>query len=109
MKLPLAAAIVATAAAVGLPAPASADPPVDAPPGSTCTFARGITTCVEEFVVVGQVVERFSDPSCPSGLAERVTTTQTFVTTTTIFRGKHQLGEPETDSETTTSVTETCV
>jgi hypothetical protein len=109
MKMSLAAAIAVTVAAVGLPATASADPPVPAPPGSTCTFAGGLTTCVEQFGVVGVVVERINDPSCPSGLAERVTTTQTLVTTTTVFRGTHQLGEPRTESESTTSVTTNCV
>jgi len=109
MKMSLAAAIAAIVAAVGLPASATADPPVDAPPGSTCTFAQGITTCIEQVGFGSIGIQQFSDPSCPSGLAQRETRTQTIVTTTTAFRGTHQLGEPRTESETTTSVTTSCV
>lgn len=108
MKMPLAAA-VAAAVVVGLPASAYADPPITPPEGTTCTFARGITTCVKQigFGTVGIVF--IEDESCPSGIAERRTETISTTTTTTVFRGTHQQGEPRTETQSTTTVTTTCV
>lgn len=109
MKMPLAAVVAAVAVAVGLPASASAKPPVDAPPDSTCTFARGLTTCVKAvgFGTVAVVV--VDDPNCPSGSAEHRTETTTIERTITVFRGMHQLGEPRTETETTRTETQVCI
>jgi len=110
MKRALCAAVAAAAvASVGLPASASAAPPVVPPPGATCTFQHGLTTCVQSrgFATVGIV--NIDDPSCPSGEAEQQTETTTIETTTTVFRGTHQLGEPRTDTTTNTTVTTNCV
>src|SRR5215208_5875297 len=87
---------------------ASAVPPVIPPQGSTCTFHSGLTTCVHSvgFGTVG--VEIVDDPSCPSGKAERETETTITETTTTVFRGTRQLGEPRTDTTTSTTVTTVC-
>jgi hypothetical protein len=110
MKMTLAAVIAAAAVAVGLPASASAKPPVDAPPDSTCTFAKGITTCVEFLGGVGFIlIEPISDPSCPSGMAQRQTETRVTENRITVFRGTHQQGEPRTETETTTTVRTVCV
>jgi hypothetical protein len=99
------AAIAATVVALGVPASASAVPPAPAPPGSVCTFERGVTTCVQAIQLVSEQPVRFSDPSCPSGIAERRTVTTTTITTTTVFRGTRIVGEPRTEE--TTSITET--
>jgi hypothetical protein len=88
---------------------ASAEPPVDEPPGSTCTFEKGITTCVQAFGIGSVLVEEIDDPSCPSGRDERQTRTTTIVRTITVFRGTHQLGEPRTETDTSTTVTTTCL
>jgi hypothetical protein len=112
MKMPLAAVIAAVAAAVGLPASASAEPPVDAPPGSTCTFAKGITTCVQASGFGSIFIEEIEvEPEiCPSGRAVRQTRTSTIVRTITVFRGPHQLGEPRTETETSPpTVTTNCI
>jgi hypothetical protein len=112
MKLPLAAAIAATAVAAGLPASASADPPITPPEGSTCTFEKGITTCVEPLFGFGSVlVEEIDvDPAiCPSGRAEHRITTRTIVKRVTVFRGMHQQGDPREESETSRSETTTCL
>jgi hypothetical protein len=110
MRMTLAAVIAAAAVAVGLPASASADPPVDAPPDSTCTFARGITTCVEFLGGTGSVlIERVEDLSCPSGIRENRTETTSIDRRITVFRGTHQLGEPRTETETTIRMTTDCV
>ena len=60
MKMPLAAAVAAAAVVVGLPASASAKPPIAPPEGTTCTFARGITTCVKQigFGTVGSCLSK---------------------------------------------------
>ena len=110
MKLTLAAVMAAAAVAVGLPASASAQPPVDAPPGSTCTFAKGITTCVETLsVLIGRGVGVIDDPDCPSGRAQLVTETTTIERRITVFRGTHQQGDPRTETETSTTETTTCL
>jgi hypothetical protein len=109
MKRALSAAVAAAAvASVGLAPSASAVPPVIPPEGSTCTFHRGLTTCVHSvgFGTVG--VEIIDDRSCPSGKAERQTETTITETTTTVFRGTRQLGEPRTDTTSSTTVTTTC-
>jgi hypothetical protein len=49
------------------------------------------------------------DPNCPSGKAEQQTETTTIETTTTVFRGTHQLGEPKTDTTSSTTVTTNCL
>jgi hypothetical protein len=51
----------------------------------------------------------FDDPSCPSGKAERRSETTVIDTTTTVFRGTHQLGEPQTHTTSSTTVTTNCV
>jgi hypothetical protein len=109
MKMPLAATIAATVAAAGLPASASADPPITPPEGTTCTFDSGITTCVRGFGIGTALVEEIDDPSCPSGRAQRVTETFRTTTTTFVFRGTHQQGDPRTETHTSTSVTVTCL
>ena len=110
MRKSVCAAVAAAAvAAVGLPASASAQPPITPPEGSTCTFARGLTTCIAQIGVGSVLVVRFDDPSCPSGMAERRTTTSSITTTTTVFRGVHQLGEPRTETVTNSSTTVSCV
>jgi hypothetical protein len=109
MKRALCAAVaLAAVASVGLPASASAVPPVIPPEGSACMFHRGLTTCVHSggFGTVG--VEIVDYPSCPSGKAERLTDTTITETTTTVFRGTRQLGEPRTETTTSTTVTTTC-
>jgi hypothetical protein len=53
-------------------------------------------------------VEIVDYPSCPSGKAERLTDTTITETTTTVFRGTRQLGEPRTETTTSTTVTTTC-
>jgi hypothetical protein len=109
MKRALCAAVASAAvASVGLPASASAVPPVIPPEGSACTFHRGLTTCVHSggFGTVG--VEIVDDRSCPSGKAERLTDTTITETTTTVFRGTRQLGEPRTETTTSMTVTTTC-
>jgi hypothetical protein len=77
--------------------------------GATCTFEHGLTTCVQSsgFATVGIV--NIDDPTCQSGQAEQRTETTTIETTTTVFRGTHQLGEPQTDTTTSTTVTTNCV
>jgi hypothetical protein len=110
MKSALCAAVAAVAvASVGLPASASAAPPVIPPDGATCTFHHGLTTCVQSsgFATVGIV--NIDDPNCPSGKAEQQTETTTIETTTTVFRGTHQLGEPKTDTTSSTTVTTNCL
>jgi hypothetical protein len=77
--------------------------------GSTCSFEEGLTTCVVSFGQGTVLVQRIDDPSCPSGIAERQTTTVSITTTTTVFRGIHQLGEPRTETTSNTTVTTTCV
>jgi hypothetical protein len=110
MKRALCAAVAAAAvASVGLATSASAAPPVIPPDGSTCTFHRGLTTCVQSSGFGTVAVEIIDDPSCPSGKAERQTETTTIRTTTTVFRGTHQRGEPQTDETTSTTVTTNCV
>jgi hypothetical protein len=109
MKRALCAAIASAAvASVGLPATASAVPPVIPPAGSTCTFQHGLTNCVHSsgFGTVG--VEIVDDPSCPSGKAERITDTTITETTTTVFRGTRQLGEPRTETATSVTVRTVC-
>jgi hypothetical protein len=110
MKRTLCAAVAAGAVvSVGLPASASAAPPVIPPEGATCTFQHGLTTCVQSsgFGTVGIV--NIDDPNCPSGEAEQRTETTTIETTTTVFRGTHQRGEPQTDTTTSTTVTTNCL
>ena len=109
MKMPLAATIAATVAAVALPASASADPPITPPEGSTCTFERGITTCVQAIGIGAGTIEEIDDPSCPSGRAVRRTERFSITTTTTVFRGTHQQGDPTTETHTTTTTTTTCI
>jgi hypothetical protein len=112
MKRAFCAAVAAAAvAAVGFPASASAKPPITPPPGSTCTFDSGRTTCVERVSAFQEFLIDFGvpDSSCPSGLATQVTETRGFNTRTTVFRGTHQLGEPQTGREITSmTVTTTC-
>jgi hypothetical protein len=108
MKMTLAAVIAATAA-VGLPASASGKPPIDAPPGSTCTFARGVTTCVKAFGFGTEGVVEVDHPNCPSGRAEHQTETITIERTITVFRGTHQLGDPRAETETTRTETQVCI
>jgi hypothetical protein len=103
------ATVAATVAALGVPASASAVPPVPAPPGSVCTFEAGVTTCVQSLQLVREESVRFSDPNCPSGVAERLTVITTTITTTTVFRGTRMVGEPQTDETTSTTETVTCV
>ncbi len=110
MKGALCAAVAAAAvASVGLAASASAAPPVIPPDGATCTFHHGLTTCVQSsgFATVGIV--NIDDPNCASGKAEQQTETTTIETTTTVFRGTHQLGEPQTDTTSSTTVTTNCL
>jgi hypothetical protein len=109
MKVQLWGAVAATVVGLAIPAYASADPPVPAPPGSDCTFESGTTTCVQTFALVREESVTFSDPSCPSGAAERRTVITTTTTTTTVFRGTKMLGEPQTETVTTTEETVTCV
>ena len=95
MKGALCAAVAAAAvASVGLPASASARYRRLPPDGATCTFHHGLTTCVQSsgFATMGINID---DPNCPSGKAEQQTETTTIETTTTVFRGTHQLGEPD--------------
>jgi hypothetical protein len=110
MKRALCAAVAAAAvASVGLPASASAEPPVIPPEGATCTFHRGLTTCLRSIgfgTGAGVIID---DPSCPSGKADQQTETTTTETTTTVFRGTHQLGEQHTDVATRTTVTTNCM
>jgi hypothetical protein len=108
MKMPLVAAIAATVAAA-LPASASADPPITPPEGASCTFERGITTCVQRTGIGFGTVETIDDPSCPSGQAQRFTETFIITTTTTVFRGTQQQGEPQTETQRTTTVRTTCI
>jgi hypothetical protein len=49
------------------------------------------------------------DPNCPSGKAEQRSETTVIETTTTVFRGTHQLGEPQTHTTSSTTVTTNCV
>jgi hypothetical protein len=109
MRIQLWVALAAAVVALALPASASAVPPVTPPPGSVCTFERGITTCVQTIQLVREESVRFSDPNCPSGAAERRTVITTTITTTTVFRGTHIIGEPRTEETTTTTETVTCV
>jgi hypothetical protein len=110
MRMTLAAVIAAAVAAVGLPASASAEPPVDAPPDSTCTFAKGITTCVEALGGTGSVlIEHVEDPTCLSGIRENRTELTSIDRRITVFRGRHQLGEPRTETETSTRMTTACL
>ena len=110
MKRAFCAAVAAVAvAALGLPASAAAEPPITPPEGSTCTFDSGITTCVQRigFGTVGVVM--IEDRSCPSGFAERRTETTSITTTTMVFRGTHQRGEPTTETTTSRTETTSCV
>jgi hypothetical protein len=109
MRLQPWAAAAAAALALTMPASASAVPPVSPPGGSVCTFDSGITTCVQTFRLVSEQSVRFSDPSCPSGIAERRTVTTTTITTTTVFRGTHIVGEPQTSESTSTEEFVSCV
>lgn len=110
MKRTLCAAVAAAVvASVGFPLSASAAPPVNPPDGSTCTFHSGLTTCVQSTGLGSVTLVIIDDPSCASGQAERRTETLTTVTTTTIFRGTQQLGDPQTETTSSTSVTTTCV
>ena len=110
MKRALWAAVAAAAvASVGLPASASAEPPITPPEGSTCTFHRGLTTCVRSIGFGTVAVGIIDDRSCPSDEAEQQTERTTTETTTTVFRGTRQLGEPHTDTTTSTTVTTNCV
>jgi hypothetical protein len=52
---------------------------------------------------------RFSDPTCPSGIAERRTVITTTITVTTVFRGTRMQGEPQTEETTSTTETVSCV
>ena len=76
---------------------------------ATCTFHHGLTTCVQSsgFATVGIV--NIDDPNCASGKAEQQTETTTIETTTTVFRGTHQLGERQTDTTSSTTVTTNCL
>ena len=99
MKKPLcAAAAVAAVVAVGMPASASAEPPVPAPPGSACTFDSGVTTCVKTTESTQVSTSRVEDPDCPSGVAESRREETTTVRTTTVFHGMEQLGDPQTET-----------
>ena len=110
MKRALWATVAAAAVApVGLPASASAEPPITPPEGSTCTFHSVLTTCVRSIGFGTVAVGIIDDRSCLSGKAEQQTETTTTETTTTVFRGTHQLGEPHTDITTSTTVTTNCV
>jgi hypothetical protein len=108
MKLQFGAAIVA-AALLGLPAAASADPPITPPGASTCTFQAGLTTCVERIGFASVQIVQVSDPSCPSGMAERRTSRSSTLTTTTIFRGMRKLSETQTEETSGPTVTTTCI
>ena len=79
------------------------------PDGSTCTFDHGMTTCVQTLGFATISIEPIDDPSCPSGQAERVTETTGTETTTWVFRGPHQLGDPQTQRTSSTSVSTHCV
>jgi len=110
MKRALCAAVAAAAvASVGLPASASAVPPVVPPEGTSCTFHHGLTTCVRSigFGTVGVV--GIDDRNCSSGKAEQRTETTVIETTTTVFRGTHQTGDPQTHTTSSTTVTTNCV
>jgi hypothetical protein len=109
MRMQLWVAVAASVVALGLPASASAVPPVEPPPGSVCTFERGITTCVQTLQLVREQTVRFSDPTCPSGIAERRTVITTTITVTTVFRGTRMQGEPQTEETTSTTETVSCV
>jgi hypothetical protein len=110
MKKSLCAAVaVAAVAAIGLPASATAKPPVTPPEGSTCTFAKGLTTCVQSIGFVTVAVEQIPDDTCPTGFRLRITESSSITTTTWVFRGMHQLGEPTTETTTTgPTTTERC-
>jgi hypothetical protein len=111
MKRAFCAAIAAAAVvAVGFPASASAEPPITPPSGSTCTFHKGLTTCVESLLGFHRVSIQtgIPDPSCPPPLLlTRVERTSGFFTTTTVFRGMHQVGEPQPGEEITSHTVET--
>jgi hypothetical protein len=109
MRLQPWAVCAATALALAMPASASAVPPVSPPEGSVCTFEGGITTCVQTLRLVSEQSVRFSDPSCPSGVAERRTVTTTTITNTTVFRGTRMVGEPQTSETTSTEEFVSCV
>jgi hypothetical protein len=110
MKKSLCAAVaVAAVAAIGLPASATAKPPITPPEGSTCTFAKGLTTCVQTTGTVSTAIELIPDDTCPTGFRLRITRSSETTTTTTVFRGTHQLGEPTTETTTTgPTTTEEC-
>jgi hypothetical protein len=103
MKRALCAAVAAVAvAAFGLSASASAAPPITPPGFSTCTFSMGLTTCAQATGSAYQLVGEIYDPSCPE-TEKRVQITEGSSTTTTtwVFRGMQQLGEPTTETTTT--------
>jgi hypothetical protein len=103
MKRALCAAVAALAvAAFGLPASASAAPPITPPGFSTCTFAKGLTTCVQGTGTGFQLVEEIDDPSCPvTEKRLQIREGSSTTTTTWVFRGMPQLGEPTTETTTT--------
>lgn len=74
----------------------AAAPPITPPEGSTCTFAKGLTTCVQTTGIVTVSVLLIPDDTCPTGFRLRVTRSSETTTTTTVFSGMHQLGEPTT-------------
>jgi hypothetical protein len=110
MKKSLCAAVAAAVvAAIGLPASAAAAPPITPPGFSTCTFAMGLTTCVQSLVFVSVTVEEIEDATCPTGIRLRITEESETTTTTWVFRGVHQLGEPTTETtRTPPTTTEKC-
>jgi hypothetical protein len=110
MKKSLCAAVAAAVvAAIGLPASAAAAPPITPPGFSTCTFAQGLTTCAQSIGFVLVAVERIEDATCPTGIRLRETKQSETTTTTWVFRGMHQLGEPTTETtRTPPTTTEEC-
>ena len=69
---------------------------------------RTYDLCTEHRIRDGGVVG-IDDPNCPSGKGEQRTETTVIETTTTVFRGTHQLGEPQTHTTSSTTVTTNCV
>ena len=110
MKKSLCAAVAAAAVvAIGLPAAATAKPPITTPEGSTCTFERGLTTCVQSIGFATVAVLQIPDSTCPTGIRLRITESSEITTTTWVFRGMHQLGEPRTETTRTgPTTTERC-
>jgi hypothetical protein len=112
MKKSLCAAVAAAAVtAIALPASVTAKPPITPPEGSTCTFAKGHTTCIRSIgTAFAFETEPFPFAGCASGWAAQRTEGSETTTTTWVFRGMHQLGEPTSVTTTTGPTTTTrCV